>query len=129
MKKIFIILAVCFMPFAFSGCATAPSAGPGYIPGPIERPKIPGAYHKVEKGQTLWRIAKFYNVSIDDIVKINRVPDATQISVGQLLFIPYANVIKPAESEELNKAFEKSDFIWPVKGSITSFTAPKKTAF
>lgn len=118
MKKLFMILAVCYLPFAFSGCATTGPGGAGYVSAPIERPKITGVYHKVEKGQTLWSIAKFYNVNIDDIVKINRIPDVTQISVGQFLFVPNASAAKPAEPV--------ADFIWPVKGKIVSFYGSKK---
>ena len=104
--------------FAISGCATVPVYTP---PTAIERPHVPGIYHKVEKGQTLWRISKFYNVKIEDIVRANRIPDAAQISVGQLLFIPNASKITAAES-----SFEKSDFIWPVKGKILYFYGSKK---
>lgn len=118
MKKYLLLLSVVFVLY---GCATVPIAG---IPPKIERPGVPGLYHKVEKGQTLWRIAKFYNVSIDGIVKANRIPDATQISIGQLLFIPYAakTVEIPASLEML----EKSDFIWPVKGKVVFFYGSKK---
>jgi len=30
-----------------------------------------GVYHKVEQGQTLWRIAKTYNADIQEISEIN----------------------------------------------------------
>jgi len=118
MKEIKALLLAMTMVFVIAGCATTGPVGTGYKPAPIERPKTPGAYHKVEKGQTLWRIAKFYNVSIDDIVTANRIPDITQISVGQLLFIPNPKPGKPAESV--------TDFIWPVKGKIISFYGSKK---
>ena len=85
----------------------------------IERPQIPGIYHKVEKGQTLWRIAKFYNVNMDDIVRLNRIPNATQITVGQLLFIPNTTAPKP-------ETFEASDFIWPARGKVVFFYGSKK---
>ena len=122
MKK---YLLLGFAIIVLAGCATAPTP-PSYTPAPIERPKIPGIYHKVEKGQTLWRIAKFYNVSIDDMVKINRIPDLTQISAGQLLFIPNARVVKSAELVESSQGFDRTDFIWPVKGKIISFYGSKK---
>jgi len=47
-----------------------------------------GVYHKVEEGQTLWRIAKAYEVDIQDVAEFNDITDMTQIQEGQMLFIP-----------------------------------------
>jgi len=113
MKKNYLLFLAIFI---FAGCATT---GGRDIYKPIPRPNMPGLYHKVDKGQTLWRISKFYNVPIEDIVKINRIPDAAQISSGQMLFIPNANVVKPVEISQV-------DFIWPVKGKTISFFGSKK---
>lgn len=125
--RFFLLSLFCVycLPFAVSGCATAPRA---YAPPKIERPQVPGIQHKVEKGQTLWRIAKFYDINIDDIVKANRIPDAAQISVGQLLFIPNTTSARPPKIQPLRQAFEKSDFIWPVRGKVVSFFGAKKGA-
>ncbi len=78
---------------------------------------MPGIYHRVEKGQTLWRISKIYSVDLDEIVRINRIPDATSLEPGQLIFIPsvqkkqYLSIQSPTE-----------DFTWPLEGRvITSF--------
>ena len=119
-------LAPMLFLFILTGCATT-GGSTIYMPMPkIERPNMPGFYHKVEKGQTLWRVAKFYNVNIDDVVKVNRIPDATQISVGQLLFIPSTASKKPDEPQRYSSDFTKSDFIWPVRGKIISFYGSKK---
>jgi len=80
-----------------------------------------GIYHQVERGQTLWRIARTYGVSMQKIVEANGLADASKIEAGQRLFIPGATkvlkvqIYQPslAESEAL-----KGDFIWPVKGRI-----------
>lgn len=123
MKKYLLLLSTVFF---LSGCATTGNVGV-YAPAKIERPKVPGFYHKVEKGQTLWRIARFYNVNIEDIVKINRIPDVAQISVGQMLFIPGSKPeSKPAEFSRQNSDFIKSEFIWPVRGKVISFYGSKK---
>lgn len=54
-----------------------------------------GVYHKVDKGQTLYRIAKTYDVDIQDVAEFNDITDVTQIKEGQRLFIPGAwNVLK-----------------------------------
>ncbi len=113
---------------------------------------VGGVYHTVSKGQTLWRIAKAYQVNIDKIARYNRLDDQSDIKVGQKLFIPGAAKVRqiaPAFSQKRLKAVpgktnsrrktvrkpsllsslpplqrlgkpDKIDFIWPVKGKITS---------
>ncbi|MFA5356162.1 MAG: LysM peptidoglycan-binding domain-containing M23 family metallopeptidase [Candidatus Omnitrophota bacterium] len=91
-----------------SGCATSPGAV-------SSRPQfnIPGIYHTVEKGQTLWRISKTYNVDLDEVVRINRIPDAANIEQGQLIFIPYAK-----KKTETFKYSAGEEFEWPLRGRV-----------
>lgn len=49
-----------------------------------------GVYHTVEKGQTLYTIAKVYNVPIEDIKRANDLTDASELRPGERLFIPDA---------------------------------------
>ena len=44
--------------------------------------------HKVEKGQTLYRISVIYGVSVEDIQEINGMGTSTSINSGSLLLIP-----------------------------------------
>ena len=44
--------------------------------------------HKVKRGESLWLIAKKYNVRIQDIVSINKLARAKYIKPGQVLQIP-----------------------------------------
>lgn len=48
-----------------------------------------GFYHTVERGQTIYRIAKNYNVDRHDLMAMNRISNPSQLVVGQKLFIPY----------------------------------------
>jgi len=104
-------LALCILLIGIAGCATAPSTT---LPPKVEG--IPGIYHKVEKGQTLWRISKMYNIDLDTLIKINRIPDSANIEIGQLILIPktqkqiFAPVISGPEE----------DFMWPAKGRVTA---------
>lgn len=91
----------------FFGCATAP-----YVTAPAPE-GIPGIYHRVEKGQTLWRISKVYDVDLDEVVRINRISDATNIEVGQLIFIPHRQ-----RQQRLPLESSPEDFIWPLKGRV-----------
>ncbi len=83
-------------------------------------PRIAGVYHRVQKGQTLWRISQSYNVSIDEIIKINKLSDASKINKGQLLFIPRAKQVLIIETPA-----GKENFVWPLKGRILSFYGTK----
>ncbi len=44
--------------------------------------------HVVQRGDSLWRIAYYYNVEINSIVEANYVPDPSKLLVGQSLIIP-----------------------------------------
>jgi murein DD-endopeptidase MepM/ murein hydrolase activator NlpD len=86
---------------------------------------MPGIYHRVERGETLWRIAKTYNVDLEKIVKINRIPDAARINSGQLIFIPDAKEKRRVVTyEELKKG--EDTFIWPLKEKVISYYGAKK---
>jgi len=47
-----------------------------------------GIYHTVQPGQTLYRIARTYEVDESRLARINRIKDPTQLKVSQRLFIP-----------------------------------------
>jgi murein DD-endopeptidase MepM/ murein hydrolase activator NlpD len=49
--------------------------------------------HPVEKGQTLWRIARAYHVSVQTIAEVNDLSDPTKLEVGQALWIPGAEAL------------------------------------
>jgi murein DD-endopeptidase MepM/ murein hydrolase activator NlpD len=101
----YILFSLCIL--TFMGCATvSPSLPSG----------IPGVYHRVEIGQTLWRISKIYNVDLDELAKINHIADATSIEVGQLIFIPHQKKQQPLSN--LPSAHFTEDFIWPLRGKV-----------
>ena len=86
-----------------AGCATVPSEQA--LPPTQAIPSLSGSYHRVRRGETLWRIARSYGLGIDALASANRLPSTRQISVGQQLFIPL-----PQESAK---------FLWPVRGPTT----------
>lgn len=47
-----------------------------------------GIYHTVQPGQTLYRIAKTYEIDERRLARINRIKDPTQLKVSQRLYIP-----------------------------------------
>ena len=56
-----------------------------------------GVYHIVNRGENLFRIAKAYNVDLQELAEINDIEDISQIKVGQRIFIPGAKEIKKVE--------------------------------
>ena len=92
---------------------------------PVAKPQ--GSYHKVQKGETIWRIAKTYDVAIDAIIKANNVPNGAVIEENQLLLIPGAIV-----SQEIaisDDVANDDTFIWPVKGKVVSYYGDWKAAY
>jgi murein DD-endopeptidase MepM/ murein hydrolase activator NlpD len=115
-KKIQALNIFPFFPFyflllTFSGCATVPN-----IELPSQPQGLPGIYHRVETGQTLWRISEMYRIDLAELIKINRIPDASQIEIGQLIYIPSSE--KSQTLSVRNNQIE--DFIWPAKGKVIS---------
>jgi len=106
-----ILYTTCFSLF-LAGCATAPYVKPPVAKAP---PVMAGIYHKVEKGQTLWKISKIYGVDLEELARVNRITDTTAIEVSQQIFIP--NRSRPqAQAVKYN---DSDDFIWPLRGRVT----------
>ena len=53
-----------------------------------------GVYHVVEPGQTLYRIAKAYDIDEGRLASVNGVIDPTRLEAGQRLFIPGATLTR-----------------------------------
>lgn len=83
-----------------------------------------GIYHKIVKGQTLWRIAKFYGVSVDSIIQSNHIPNAGAVEVDQLILIPGATEVKdiPVRTAE----DKTQEFGWPIRGRVISYFNDRK---
>lgn len=90
-----------------------------------------GVYHQVRPGQTLYRIAKTYGVSVKTLSRANRISDPSSIRAGDRLFIPGARGVKkvrvyrPEQTAVLERRLPREEaraadlaFVWPVKGKI-----------
>jgi len=87
----------------------------------VAKPPIPirqGIYHKVKKGETLWRIAQVYSVPVRNIARVNNIPKAAKIEKNQLVFIPGA---KKVLEIDLDADHSQNDFIWPIKGKVIRY--------
>ncbi|MGC8805547.1 MAG: peptidoglycan DD-metalloendopeptidase family protein, partial [Candidatus Ratteibacteria bacterium] len=102
----------------------------------ISKPSQPqGVWHTVKKGENLYRISLYYEVSQQDIKKANNI-DSDSLFVGQKLFIPGTNKKAPifaltpdfsqprAESKVVEqpvpetKIIREPEYAWPVEGKI-----------
>lgn len=123
-----------------AACRTTPVVPDDLQDGPVAGK---GVFHTVERGQTLWRIAKAYRITVQDLAEVNDVLDPSQIKAGSALWIPGAErVLKvdPAPSlvakydpslpippipeeepeEAAPKIVKRARFVWPVKGVLFS---------
>ncbi len=120
MKKLPILIILVSLAVSVSGCVS-------YQSGDMRAPEAqlkPGIYHKVMPKETLWRIAKAYDVPLDEIVKVNRIPDATKIEKGQLIFIPGSSQVLDLDSLD-NFSSKAGNFIWPMKGRVICYYGEK----
>lgn len=53
-----------------------------------------GVYHTIEPGQTLYRIARAYDIPEAELARINRIHDPTRLQVGHKLYIPGATRLR-----------------------------------
>lgn len=82
----------------------------------------------VKKGDTLWRIAKGYGVSVETILRANHITNTKDLKVGQKLIIPASgkSYISPAThssytpTSNITGGISSKGFIWPVKGQVIS---------
>lgn len=113
--KLFLVFALACLP----ACATVEQPLPSTtVPATLTLP-LGSVEHTVLKGETLWRISKAYNVDLDDILKANRITDATAVAIGQKIFIPKTAANETGNPEQLASK-ENSDFIWPIQGKIVT---------
>ena len=73
-----------------------------------------GVYHILRQGQTLYSVARAYDVPLEGLAALNGITDPTRIPAGKALFVPGARRlldIKPSFLPALE---------WPLSGRITS---------
>ena len=118
-KRYFLLTVICSLLTVLSGCATVEVASRQAVLSVPQKTIQPsqGLYHRVQKGQTLWRIARIYGVSIEEILKANAIADSTLIASGQSILVPDKH--RALSIDPLNTGVSE-DFIWPAKGKIVN---------
>ncbi|MDD5270910.1 MAG: LysM peptidoglycan-binding domain-containing M23 family metallopeptidase [Candidatus Omnitrophica bacterium] len=115
-----------FLAVLVAGCASAPAVKPPKADN-LPPKACEGVYHKVAKGETLWRISRNYGVELESIVEANGLSDAAEINAGQVIIIPGKAARKPAEPpRQAPVQFVNEEFIWPVKGRVVAKFGERK---
>ena len=87
-----IVVVVLAFSLLLPGCARAPRRAKPLAVQPAVISSLPGFYHTVERGQTIYRIAKNYNVDWHELMAVNHVSNPSALEVGQKIFIPQPTV-------------------------------------
>ncbi len=101
------------------GCATTPDA-------PDSWDGSAGLTHILQPGENLYRLSRFYGVSVDAIVSANDIDDVTRLNVGQRIWVPGANrgsaqkSLTGAGSGSVERRAGGPELIWPVRGKLSS---------
>jgi lipoprotein NlpD len=104
---------------SLSGCASTPN----------------GSEHVVKPGENLYRLSRYYGVSVDDLRKANGIRDVRGLQVGQRLVIPGNSkgapskslrsaapprrVARPSRKNQAQRLIDL-EFAWPVAGHMSS---------
>jgi lipoprotein NlpD len=95
------------------GCASTPDQSTGLT-------------HILQPGENLYRLSRFYGVSVDTIVDANDIDDVTELKVGQRIWIPNAKrgaAQKSLAGSGLGSAARRAEdlkLVWPVRGKMSS---------
>lgn len=97
-----------------------------------------GVIHIVQAGQTLWRIARAYDIDLGRLAEANGIDDPARVDVGTPLLVPGARatiVVAPypapppsARTGETDRPAPAADFLWPVAGGtfMRPFGEPRR---
>ena len=113
-----LIVALCAAIVLALGCASTPDGSAGLT-------------HILQPGENLYRLSRFYGVSVDEIASANDIDDVTTLKVGQRIWIPHPKrgaAEKTLAASGSGSAGWRADdlkLIWPVRGKLSSRFGPR----
>lgn len=135
-RPLAIFQAVIFTLWLIPGCSTRVASPPS----PTAK-RTAGFYHVVRPNENLFRIGKAYDVPFEELARLNAIRDASQIRVGQRIFIPGAarqlpvEIITPVETPTVARNATESEepfgllLLAPVNGTINSGFGQRGASF
>jgi murein DD-endopeptidase MepM/ murein hydrolase activator NlpD len=96
-------------------------------------PELEGVYHKVQRGETLWRISRAYGIPVEEVALANGIEQSQTLAEGRELFIPGARfgVEVPAGSGAAQAPEPKLELSaqarlqWPLAGVLYARFGPR----
>lgn len=107
-------------------------------PPTADEPDVPaGIFHRLEPGQTLWRIARAYGIPLEELLAVNAITDPTTVAVGRTILVPGATARlqvppfpappppdawprepnpRPVPAPRPEVATDAESYVWPVSG-------------
>lgn len=86
----------------------------------LDREKVP-LFHVVEAGETLYAISRKYNISVDDIYRINELTSEDKIGIGQKIYLndPFEGMNEPVNENSdddsyINYTVKKGDTMYSI---------------
>lgn len=83
-------LAVALVSLLVSACATTEATSKAGSLATYVEPDQTMVTHPVAKGQTLYRIARAYGLTVEELMDANRIDDPRDLKAGELLYVPGA---------------------------------------
>ena len=115
-------LVVCFAIVFTAGCAGAPKHIMPLVPAKPPAAVAPVYYsHTVARGETLYRIAAGYHVSVDELMRLNGISDPSRLETGRRIMIPVTalefvtpSAARPPGLEEIQRIVgpKRPDSVW-----------------
>ncbi|HZK24887.1 MAG TPA: M23 family metallopeptidase [Oscillospiraceae bacterium] len=86
--------------------------------------------HRLQRGETIWELAKRYQTDVDDILAANNIDNAKKLEPGLTLTIPGAAMPVSQTPNRLiasrsTAQATNTGFVWPTKGYISSGYGPR----
>jgi len=91
-------------------------------------PAATSGLHEVVEKETLWAISKKYNVSVDDLKKVNPSLESEGLKIGQKLNIPSTAIVS-SENTTKNQDIEKPELIPATDVEVVVEVKPKETKY
>ncbi len=83
--------------------------------------RSPRRYHVLKRGETLYKVARRYGVSVSKLKRLNRISDDRDVKIGTRIYLPKKkNAVKTSRLRRNRKTSAYTPrtrvrFIWPVK--------------